>query len=158
MSGTRRTPAETLVGALVIAVAAAFFVFAYTTAGIDTVEGYRVTAKFDRIDGIRQGSDVRMSGIRIGSVLDQSIDPRTYLAVVTMSIDPAVRLPEDSSASVSSDGLLGGAYLALTPGGAEETIPDGGEIEITQGSVDLLSLLLRYASGRDDAPAADAGQ
>ena len=137
----RRSPIETLVGALVIAVAVLFFVFAYNTAQVETVEGYAVTAKFDRIDGIHRGSDVRMSGIKIGTVLDHRIDPATYLAEVAMSIEADIKLPADSSIAITSDGLLGDKYLSLTPGGDEETIPDGGEIEITQGAIDLTSLL-----------------
>ena len=137
----RRSPIETLVGALVIAVAVLFFIFAYNTAQVETVSGYSVTAKFDRIDGIQRGSDVRMSGIKIGTVLDHRIDPETYLALVTMSIESDIKLPTDSSVSITSDGLLGDKYLALTPGGDEEPIPDGGEIEFTQGAIDLTSLL-----------------
>ena len=121
---------ETLMGAVVIAVAVFFFVFAYNTANIKTVQGYEVSAKFDRIDGIRQGSDVRMSGIKIGTVLTQRIDPQTYLAVVTMSIDPTIQLPLDTSASITADGLLGDKYLALSPGGDEEMIKAGGEIDL----------------------------
>ena len=137
----RRSPIETLIGALVIAVAVVFFVFAYNTAQVETVEGYQVSASFDRIDGIHPGSDVRMSGIKIGIVVDSRIDPETYLAVVTMSIDSKIELPADSSAAITADGLLGNRYLALTPGGDEETIPEGGRIEITQGAIDLTSLL-----------------
>lgn len=137
----RRSPVETLIGALVIAVAVLFFIFAYNTAQVDTVEGYTVSASFDRIDGIHPGSDVRMSGIKIGTVVDHRIDLQTYLAVVDMSIDSKIKLPTDSSLAITADGLLGDRYLALTPGGADETIPDGGRIEITQGAIDLTSLL-----------------
>ena len=132
---------ETLMGAVVIAVAVFFVVFAYNTANIETVRGYLVTAKFDRIDGIREGSDVRMSGIKIGTVIAQSLDSQTYLAVLTLSIDPTVKLPTDTSAAVTSEGLLGDKYLALSPGGAEEMIAPGGQIETTQGSIDLFSLV-----------------
>ena len=137
----RRSPVETLIGALVIAVAVLFFVFAYNTAQVETIEGYTVSASFDRIDGIHPGSDVRMSGIKIGTVDEYHIDPESYLAVVRMSIDSKIKLPADSSLSITADGLLGNRYLAMTPGGAEESIPDGGEIEITQGAIDLTSLL-----------------
>jgi phospholipid/cholesterol/gamma-HCH transport system substrate-binding protein len=136
-----RNHIETVMGAVVVAVAVFFFVFAYNTANIQTVKGYHVTAKFDRIDGINEGSDVRMSGIKIGTVRSQSLDPKTYLAVVTLSIDPSVELPTDTSASITSDGLLGDKYLALSPGGSDKMIPDGGQIETTQGSIDLFSLV-----------------
>lgn len=137
----RRSPVETLIGALVIAVAVLFFVFAYNTAQVETVEGYTVSASFDRIDGIHPGSDVRMSGIKIGTVVDSRIDLQNYLAVVAMSIESKIKLPEDSSLAITADGLLGDRYIAVTPGGAEEMIPDGGRIEITQGAIDLTSLL-----------------
>ena len=143
---------ETLMGAVVIAVAVFFFIFAYNTADIQAVEGYRVSAKFDRIDGIREGSDVRMSGIKIGTVLSQRIDPQTYLAIVTMSIDPVIKLPLDTSASITADGLLGDKYLALSPGGEDEMIAADGEIETTQGSIDLFSLVgqLIFSQTGDD--------
>ncbi len=137
----RRSPVETLIGSLVIAVAVLFFVFAYKTAQVETVEGYTVSASFDRIDGIYPGSDVRLSGIKIGTVVEHHIDPENYLAVVRMSIDSKIKLPADSSLSITADGLLGNRYLAMSPGGAEETLPDGGQIEITQGAIDLTSLL-----------------
>ena len=141
--GMRRNPIEIVMGAVVLAVAAFFLVFSYSRAGIDTVEGYGITAKFDRVDGIGPGSDVRMSGIKIGTVASSDLDSKTYLAVVRMSIRPDIEIPADTSAAVSSDGLLGDRFLALSPGGADEMLPPGGEIAVTQGSVDLMSLLGR---------------
>ena len=137
----RRSPVETVIGALVIAVAVLFFVFAYNTAQVETVEGYTVSASFDRIDGIQPGSDVRMSGIKIGTVIDQRIDPQNYLAVVRMSIDSKIRLPTDSSLAITADGLLGDRYVALTPGRGGGDHPRRRRIEITQGAIDLTSLL-----------------
>ncbi|HLB79817.1 MAG TPA: MlaD family protein, partial [Dongiaceae bacterium] len=93
-----RNVIETIMGAVVLLVAVTFLAFAYTTSNLRRVEGYEVIAKFNRIDGLENGSDVRMSGIKIGSVLDQRLDPETYLAVVRLSIADAVRLPLDSSA------------------------------------------------------------
>jgi phospholipid/cholesterol/gamma-HCH transport system substrate-binding protein len=84
-----------------------------------------------------------MSVIKIGTVIQQSLDPTSYLAVVVASIDPSVKLPEDTSASISSDGLLGEKYLALVPGASDKMLPPGGEIEHTQGSVDLIGLVGR---------------
>ena len=152
----RRNLIETLVGAVVIAVAAIFLVFAYDNADLRAVDGYRVMARFDRIDGLRTGSDVVMSGIKIGSVTGRPLDPETYLAVVTMTIDPKIELPADTSAAIVSDGLLGDKYLSLTPGAEDDAIPDGGEIEITQGAIDLLSLLGReiFSRAAQGAPGA----
>lgn len=135
---------ETLMGAVVIGVAAIFLVFAYSTADLKAVEGYTVKANFDRIDGIQKGSDVRMAGIKIGTVVGQHLHPETYFAIVTMSISAGIKLPEDTSAAITSDGLLGDKYLSLTAGGADDMIPPGGEITTTQGSIDLIGLVGRF--------------
>lgn len=123
-----RNPIETIMGAVVLVVAGLFLAFAYSTADLRTVEGYEVTAAFSKVGGLDTGSDVRISGIKVGTVVAQALDPQTYQAVVTMSIRPDVRLPADSRASVASDGLLGGKFLKLEPGNAEETLADGGAI------------------------------
>jgi phospholipid/cholesterol/gamma-HCH transport system substrate-binding protein len=140
-----RNAIETVMGALVLIVAALFLFFAYSTSQIRSATGgYEVTAEFGRIDGIREGGDVRISGIRVGSIVSQSLDPKTYLAVVTLSIDPEVQLPTDTLAQIASSGLLGDKYLALLPGGAEETIPPGGRIQYTQPAISLESLIGQY--------------
>ncbi|MBT5455807.1 MAG: outer membrane lipid asymmetry maintenance protein MlaD, partial [Rhodospirillaceae bacterium] len=120
---------ETLIGAVVLGVAVIFFVFAYSKGGLKTVEGYTLIGKFDRVDGLVEGSDVRLSGIKIGTITQQALDPETYLAVLTMSIKPDIKLPRDSSAQVASDGLLGDKYLSLQAGGDDEMLKEGGEIE-----------------------------
>lgn len=133
---------ETLIGAVVLAVATVFLVFAYSTAGVrSTVTGYEVMARFDRIDGLATGSDVRLSGIKIGSVTGQSLDTRTYQAVVRLNIDSAVKLPDDSSAKVATEGLLGGSYLSIEPGGSDAMLKSGGEIKFTQGAISLVDLI-----------------
>ncbi|MEK9645127.1 MAG: outer membrane lipid asymmetry maintenance protein MlaD [Alphaproteobacteria bacterium] len=149
----RRNLIETVMGAVVVVVAALFMVFAYSKAEVGAVDGYTITAKFDRIDGIRPGTDVRMSGIKVGTVTSSKLDPKSYLAVVRMSIRTDVKVPEDTSIAVSADGLLGDKFLALTPGGAEDMLPDGGEITTTQGSIDLMSIigqLIFSQTGKDD--------
>jgi len=140
---------ETLIGAVVLVVAAGFFFFAYGRADVGAVSGYEVIAKFERIDGLSVGSDVRMSGIKIGTVLNQTLDPEDYLAVVRLSIDPSVKLPDDSSAEVVSDGLLGSKYMSLVPGGADEMIEVGGEIRFTQSSVSLEQLIGKFMFSSD---------
>ncbi|MAI49082.1 MAG: outer membrane lipid asymmetry maintenance protein MlaD [Rhodospirillaceae bacterium] len=137
----RKNLIETLMGALVLAVAGFFIFFAYSKAQIGKVEGYEILAKFDRIDGVRAGTDVMMSGIKIGTVTSSMLDRKTYFAVVTMNISTEVKVPEDTSIAVSSDGLLGDKFLALSPGGSDDMLPPGGEITITQGSVDLMGLV-----------------
>ena len=132
---------ETVLGAVVLVVAALFLFFAYNTSQLRTVPGYQLSAEFTRIDGIRQGSDVRISGIKIGSVVAEELDPKTFLATVRMSIDPSVQLPDDTVAEIISSGLLGDKYLSLVPGGSDKTIPAGGKITYTQASVSLESLI-----------------
>jgi phospholipid/cholesterol/gamma-HCH transport system substrate-binding protein len=132
---------ETLIGAVVVLVAGVFMVFAYQRADLRPVDGYELVARFEKIDGITVGSDVTMSGIKIGTVVGQELDAKTFLAVVRMSIRNDIQLPEDSSIKVSSAGLLGDNYLAIEPGGAPDLLGHGGEIQYTQGAVDLTELI-----------------
>lgn len=132
---------ETLIGTLVVAVAAVFLFYGYTSSGMRGSSGYHVDAAFSAIDGLANGSDVRLSGIKIGTVVGQKLNPETYQATVTLDIASDVKLPDDSSAKITSEGLLGGSYISVTPGGSEEMLADGGEIMFTQGSVDLMSLI-----------------
>jgi phospholipid/cholesterol/gamma-HCH transport system substrate-binding protein len=132
---------ETLIGAAVIAVAALFLMFAYTSTGSGPVSGYDVIAKFSKADGVNVGTDVRLSGIKVGTVEKMSLDPKTYNAVVTLALENTVKLPNDSSVRITSEGLLGNQYLSIEPGSSMQAIKPGGEIENTQGSVDLIGLL-----------------
>ncbi|ABS64901.1 Mammalian cell entry related domain protein [Parvibaculum lavamentivorans DS-1] len=132
---------ETLIGTLVVAVAAVFLFYGYSASGMRGSAGYHVNAAFSGIDGLANGADVRVSGIKVGTVVRQNLDPETFQAVVTLDIAQNVKLPDDSSAKITSEGLLGGSYISVTPGGSEEYLADGGEIMFTQGSVDLMSLI-----------------
>ncbi len=138
-----KTLLETLIGAVVLVVAIAFITMAYTRSDVKTVKGYTALAQFTAIDGLNVGDDVRISGIKVGSVTDQTLVYDYYRAIVHMSIDPAVELPEDTTAAVVSEGLLGGKYVALEPGD-DELITDSGEITLTQSSVNLESLLGKF--------------
>ncbi len=144
MAVTRRNPAELLTGACVLVVACGFLAYAVANSGRGGANGYVLHAAFDHIDGMGAGSDVRLAGVKIGTVLGTAIDPKTYLADVTLSVRGDVKLPADSSAEITSDGLLGGKYLALAPGGAEAMLPAGGTITVTQGSVSLEQLLGKF--------------
>ncbi len=146
----RRNLIETILGGVVLVVAALFLAFAYSSTGIHAVSGYELFAKFDRIDGLKDGGDVRMSGIKVGTVIGQSIDPETYLAVVRVSVDPSIKLPLDSAAEIVSDGLLGGKYLSLVPGAEEEMIKPGGEIKFTQSPLNLESLISQFMFSSPD--------
>jgi phospholipid/cholesterol/gamma-HCH transport system substrate-binding protein len=137
----RNNVMEAIIGAVVLVVAGFFLVFAYTRSDVRQVSGYDVTADFNQVSGITVGSDVRMSGIKIGSVINQHLDPASYQAVLGMSIDNRVKIPEDSSAKITSDGLLGSSYVMIEPGGSPDLLENGGQIQYTQGAVDLMSLL-----------------
>ena len=132
---------EAVMGAVVLIVAALFLAFAYKTSQLRTVAGYDLTADFERVDGIRQGSDVRISGIKIGSVVTETLDPKTFLATLRLSVDPTVKLPDDTVAEIVSGGLLGDKYLSLVPGGSDKVLPEGGKIKYTQSSVSLENLI-----------------
>ncbi|MFN4355670.1 outer membrane lipid asymmetry maintenance protein MlaD [Parvibaculum sp.] len=132
---------ETLIGTVVVAVAAVFLFYGYSSSGMRSSSGYQVKAAFSAVDGLANGADVRMSGIKIGTVVRQALDPDTYQAVVTLDIASNVKVPDDSSAKITSEGLLGGSYISVTPGGSDDMLTSGGEIMFTQGSVDLMSLI-----------------
>jgi phospholipid/cholesterol/gamma-HCH transport system substrate-binding protein len=136
-----RNMIETVLGAVVLVVAALFLFFAYTTSQVRAVQGYQVTAQFDRIDGIREGSDVRIAGVKVGSVIGERLDPKTFLATVRMSIAPQYKLPDDTVAEIVSSSLLGDKYMSLVPGGSDKMIPPGGRIRYTQSPVSLENLI-----------------
>jgi len=132
---------ETVLGAVVLIVAGLFLAFAYTTTDIRPVAGYTVTARFNAIDGLTVGSDVRVGGVKIGSVAAQSVDMEDFRAVVRMTIRPDIRLPEDSVASVSSEGLLGGKYIRIDPGASKTMLADNGRIANTKDIISLEEML-----------------
>jgi phospholipid/cholesterol/gamma-HCH transport system substrate-binding protein len=140
----RRNAAEVLTGAVVLLVAVGFLAFAVAHSGRSSVSGYTLTAKFDHIDGLPVGSDVRLAGVKVGSVLDEQIDPKSYLAVVTLSVRNGLELPKDTSAAVNSESLLGGEYISLSPGGDTTMLAPGGVITITQSTVSLEQLLGKF--------------
>jgi phospholipid/cholesterol/gamma-HCH transport system substrate-binding protein len=132
---------ETVMGAVVLVIAAVFLFFAYSTSQLHAVSGYQVSADFERVDGIKEGGDVRISGIKVGSIVSEALDPKTFLATIRMTIDPSIKLPDDTVAEIVSSGLLGDKYLSLVPGGSEKDIPPGGKIRYTQSSVSLEHLI-----------------
>jgi phospholipid/cholesterol/gamma-HCH transport system substrate-binding protein len=141
-----RSLAEVAAGAIVLAVAAIFLGYAVLHSGRGTVtaEGMQLRASFDRIDGLANGADVRIAGVKVGTVTDSRIDPQSFAAVLTFKVDRSLKLPTDTSAEISSEGLLGGKYVSLVPGGSDKLLADGGRITETQGSVSLESLLGRF--------------
>lgn len=147
-----RNVVETIIGGIVLLVAAIFLVFAYSSTDVTPSAGYEVVARFDRIGDLQKGSDVHVSGIKVGTVVRQNLDPETFLAVVHMNLDSDVQLPKDTSARIESTGLLGGARLALEPGGDEDNLEDGDEIIYTQGAVSLMDLIGQaiFSANQDD--------
>ena len=135
---------ETMIGAVVLVVAGLFLVFAYSTTNVRPVRGYTIIAKFERVDGLNPGSDVRLSGIKVGTVVEQKLEPNTYLAVVTMSIESQVRLPIDTVAQITSEGLLGGNFISLVPGAEDKVVAPGGELRFTQAPVNLVQMLGKF--------------
>jgi len=148
----KRNIVESVLGAIVLAVALGFFVWAYARADVGDPGGYTLVAKFDRIDGIDPGGAVRISGIRVGQILSMDLDPVSYRAEVRFSVDREVEIPADSSAQILSSSLLGGKYLAIVPGGDEVMLDEGGEIPFTQSSVNFEDLIgqFMFSQGADE--------
>ena len=150
---------ETLLGAVVLGLAIWFGVHTLSGRGMhDTQGSYRVKAAFNDITGVGIGSDVRIGGVKIGTVERITLDPQSYQADVSLLIGNKVALPVDSDASIVGESLLGGKFVALTPGGADDMLTDGGVIEFTQSSISLEQLLGKFvfsAGGVDEDNASD---
>lgn len=139
---------EVLAGAVVLAIGVGFALFASREAGMGGPSGsYSLTASFRALDGISVGSEVRMAGVGVGKITSITLNPETYMADAVVDIDRKILLPDDSSILISSEGLLGGNYVELLPGGSPDYLQPGDEIEDTQGSVSLVSLLMKFVSG-----------
>lgn len=137
-------PVETFLGAAVIAVAIGFASYAAQSGGASVgPEAYEVVASFSSAGGVAPGSDVRIAGVKVGSVSDVSLDGETFRAVATLAIRAGVELPEDTIALIDADGLLGGSYVSLQPGASFDLLSPGGEIENTQGAISLNGIISR---------------
>lgn len=146
-----RSLLETITGAFVLGVAAWFlFFFLEHNTGI-SVNGdyYSLQAKFNNADGVSVGTPVRISGIKVGVITSERIDLNSYMAVVNFSINKNIKVPSDSIAKISSEGLIGGKYLELVPGGDDSMLPSGGEIQYTQSSVNLETLIGKMIFSKD---------
>ncbi len=151
MSATRALQqnnlAETLIGAVVVVVAIGFLAFTYLRTGSGGLSGYELNARLPKVDGLGIGTDVRISGIKIGSVTDLTLDPKNYLVTVHMNIRDDIKVPADSSVLVTSAGILGSSYLSITPGGDDKMMADGAYFSNVQGSIDVMNLVGRFATG-----------
>ena len=138
--------AEAVIGAVVVAIAVLFIAFIYTRTGSGGLSGYEIQARLNKVDGMAVGTDVRLAGVKIGSVSDLTLDPRTYLVTVHMTIRNDIKIPDDSSLQVTAAGLLGSPYISITPGGDDKVLAPGGTIENAQGSVNVMDLINRFIS------------
>lgn len=154
----KRNVIETVLGAIVLVVAILFLGFSYSAASIGDVEGYTVTADFTGTGGLGLGDSVQISGVKIGSVKRIDLKPDDYRARVTMEISDGVQLPDDTSAFISSESLLGGKYLELQPGASEEFLASGGHIQYTQAPQNLEQLLGKFIFSMDSAKEEEGGE
>ena len=140
--------AEILAGAAILAVALGFTLYAARGAGLGTQpDSYPLTASFRSVEGVSIGTDVRLAGVKVGTVTDLKLNPETFFADATISMRKDVAVPVDSTILIASEGLLGGTFVEVQPGGALENLEPGGEIEDTQGAVSLITLLMKFAGG-----------
>jgi len=146
----KNNPIETAIGALVVTAAIGFLYYASSVVGIaGPTDTYDVNASFRSAEGIALGTDVRMAGVKIGTVTEMDLSPTTFRAEVTVAIKKTIEIPDDSAIAVTSEGLLGGNFIEIIPGASEFSVENGGEIEDTQGSVSFISLLMKFVSGKE---------
>jgi len=132
-----KRPVETIMGLVVLAVAAVFMLFAYNVSDLQVVKGYEVNARFMKIGGLNTGADVRINGIKVGTVTSQKINPEDYMVDVKLSIMSDVELPVDSVITVAGDGLMGDKFIKIEPGKSKEKLQPGSTIEQTKDAKSL---------------------
>ena len=148
---------EVAVGGAVLAAAAGFLFYVVNATGVGSTPSgvYELGASFRSVQGIAVGTDVRMAGVKIGRVTDIRLDPTTFRAATVFSVQDGIEIPDDSAVAISSEGLLGGTYVEVLPGGSPFYLEPGTEIEFTQGSVSLVSLLMKFVGGDDEKEPAE---
>jgi len=146
----KRNIIETVLGAVVLLVAGVFLLYSTTATKAGSVSGYEVIARFNEIGGLKKGNDVRIGGVKVGSIKSIDLDPATYQAKVTLSVENDVKIPVDTAARVSSESLMGGAYVALDVGGDENNIRPGGSIKFAQDAQNLEQLLGKFIFSQAD--------
>ena len=143
---------EALVGGAVLAIALRFGVYTVQSTGLNFgAAGYPLTASFRSLEGVTVGTDVRLAGVKVGTVTDIALNTETFRADTTLTIEDGIVIPDDSAAVVASEGLLGGNFIEISPGGSPFNFDSGSEIYDTQGAVSLISLLLKFVSGSGDS-------
>ena len=147
----RENPIEVIVGAAVLLFAGGFLVYMLQVSGAGgRTDGYDLTANFSSAEGIAVGTDVRMAGVKVGSVTGLDLNSQTFRADMTITVKDGLEVPADSSLAVSSEGLLGGSFMEIIPGGSFDNLEPGALFQDTQGAVSLITLLLRYVGGGDE--------
>lgn len=141
--------AETMIGAAVLAAAGGFLVYAANTADVSVSSGggYELVAKFRKAEGVQAGGDIRIAGVKVGTVSSMTLDPKSYEAVVTMNFREGIEIPEDSSAKITSASLLGDNFIAIEPGASDYMLEAGDAFEFTQSSVNLLDMAGKMIHG-----------
>lgn len=142
-----RNIVETIVGALVLLVAGVFVFYAFAKSDRTGPDGYEIVARFGRIDGLKRGADVTLSGVKVGTVTGVALDSKTYQAIVRMAVSSNVNLPADTNAKIVSESLLGGTVVSLEPGNEKNLIRANGEIQNTQDSIPLTELIAKFMFG-----------
>jgi phospholipid/cholesterol/gamma-HCH transport system substrate-binding protein len=146
----RNETVETLIGAIVVAIAVIFVVYTYRTTGTANVGGYELVTKMDRVDGIAVGTDVKLAGVKVGTVSALTLDYKDYRVTVHMAVQSDVKVPDDSSVIVTSAGLLGSSYISIQPGGSDKVLPPGGLIKNSQGALDMMGLINRFVGSNNN--------
>ncbi|MEZ5779988.1 MAG: outer membrane lipid asymmetry maintenance protein MlaD [Paracoccaceae bacterium] len=142
---------EVLTGAGVLAAALGFLVYAGGGDGLTArADSYELNASFRSVEGVTIGTDVRMAGVKIGSVTALKLNPQTFFADAVFTVQNGVVVPEDSTAVIASEGLLGGSFLEILPGGSPSDLAPGAEIEDTQGAVSVIALMMKFVGGSGD--------
>ena len=145
---------EVMTGGLVLAAAVGFVSYAGQATGFSrTPDSYPLKASFRSVEGVTLGTDVRLAGVKIGAITAMDLNPVTFFADTTISVQQGIALPEDSAILISSEGLLGGNFIEILPGGSPVNLEPGAEIEDTQGAVSLISLLMKFVGGAVTGPA-----
>ena len=139
-----RSVIETVLGGFVLLGALVFLVFSYSKSDSGRVSGYQIYANFSKIGSLKVGDPVQISGVKVGQIASVILDPKTYLAKVELEIDDHVQVPDDSAATINSQSLLGGMSLSIEPGGSEDMLKSGGEIQYTQAPQNLEELLGKF--------------
>lgn len=150
-------PTEVLAGAGVLAVALGFLVYAGGGEGLTRApDSYELTASFRSVEGVTVGTDVRMAGVKVGTITELALNPATFFADARMTVRNGIVVPEDSTAVIASEGLLGGAFVEILPGGSPMDLNPGAEIEDTQGAVSVIALMMKFVGGGSDGEAETA--